>query len=131
MLLFIDDEPEYIENYELALNDMGFEVNIISDIDEALNFIKSPPDDLEAIILDIMMSFGNSFDEKETEQGTRTGIYFYKKIRENLPQIQIFPLTNVTDETVKNHFEGDENCHFTFKKKPFEFAKLVKKTLRK
>ena len=129
MILFVDDEPEYIENYEIALEESAFDVEAISDVDEALDFVKENKKKIDGIVLDIMMSFGHYFDEQETAQGTRTGISFYKKIREMLPKIPVFVLTNVSDHKVEEYFETQENCYYYYKKKPFEFAKFVRNKL--
>jgi DNA-binding response OmpR family regulator len=129
MILFVDDEPEYVENYEIALNESHFSVKTISDVDEALKFIDANPKIIQAIVLDVMMSFGTSFGENETDGGTRTGVLLYKKLRETLPTIPVFALTNVSDDGVKEYFEAELNCYFSPKRKPFEFAKFVKEKI--
>lgn len=129
MILFVDDEPEYIENYQTALEESNFDVEAIPDVDEALEFVKENSKKIDGIVLDIMMSFGQGFDEKETERGTRTGVVFYKRIRETLPQTPVFVLTNVSDPKVEDFFETEENCYYYFKRKPFEFAKFVRNKL--
>jgi CheY-like chemotaxis protein len=130
MILLIDDEPEYIKNYKIALEDERFQTELITNVDEALSFIHTRGRDIEAIILDIMMPYGDSFSGEETHGGTRTGTRFYGKIREVLPDTPIFILTNVSDENIEEQFSNDKNCSFHPKGKPFAFAEIIRNRLR-
>lgn len=129
MILIIDDEPQYIKNYNIALEENGFQTKLITDVDEALEFVSTKHADLQAIILDIMMPYGNSFSDEETSGGTRTGNVLYSMIRKKMPQLPVFILTIISDESVKAQFEDDSDCHFFPKRKPFIFAAEVKSLL--
>jgi len=130
MILLIDDEPEYIKNYKIALEDEKFQTELITNVDEALSFIHTKKSEIEAIILDIMMPYGDSFSGEETNGGTRTGARFYYKIREVLPNTPIFILTNVSDENIEEQFSNDKNCSFHTKGRPFAFAETIRNRLK-
>ncbi len=132
MILFIDDEKRYVKNYIEALEEVGFEVNYINNVGDALEFIKSEESKkIELIVLDVMMPSGKIFTNEETDEGLNTGIGFYKKFRDNFPNTKVFMLTNVTRENVREFFEGQKDCFFDRKDDimPVGFAKKVKDIL--
>ncbi len=132
MILFIDDEPEYTSNYEIALVELGFEVVTLIDVDDVFGFLDENHDSIECIVLDSMMSFGKRFSKAETENGTRTGVVFYREFRKIMPSTKVFVLTNVTDVKVETFFLDEPNCYFDNKSiKPFPFARKVKTILEK
>ena len=129
MILFIDDEKRYVKNYIEELEEVGFEVNYINNVGDALEFIKSKESKkIESIVLDVMMPSGKIFTNEETEEGLNTGIEFYKKFRDNFPNTKVFVLTNVSREDVRDFFEEQKDCFFARKDNimPVEFAKKVK-----
>jgi DNA-binding response OmpR family regulator len=127
MILIIDDEIRRFENYIYFLKKAGYEVKIIKNVDAALEFIYSNLDSIKLLILDIMMSPGNTFTDEETQYGLRTGIPFYRKIRERSKDMPIMVLTNVTDWNVSELFKGEKNCWFYTKEKclPSTFPAIV------
>ena len=47
MILFMDDEPEYTSNYEIALVELGFEVVTLIDVDDVFGFLEQNHDSIE------------------------------------------------------------------------------------
>lgn len=131
MILFLDDEPSRMEVYVRDLEMSGYEVLLKSDVDIALNIIKENPASVSLLILDLMMSPGKSFREEDTNEGLRTGINFYRRVRSQLPELPVVVLTNVSDEKVEDWFQGKPNCWFFQKKDlfPFELTEEIKKIL--
>jgi len=136
MILFIDDEKRYVKNYIEELEEgkegeeVGFEVNYINNVGNALEFIKSEESKkIEAIVLDIMMPSNGFFADDEVE----IGIQFYNECRKHFPDTKVFVLTNVSREDVREFFEKQKDCYFDRKDDimPVEFAKKVYQELRK
>ena len=131
MILFVDDEPNRVEVYDRDLRMSGFEVLFKSSVDEALATIQENPDLISLIILDVMLSPGESFEDEDTNEGLRTGINLYNRVRTIVPNLPVITLTNVTDEKVADWFQKQESCWFFHKKDifPFEFTEEVNKIL--
>lgn len=133
MILFIDDEKRYVKNYieELEkVEEVGFEVNYINNVGNALEFIKSEESKkIEAIVLDVMMPSNGFFVDDEVE----IGIQFYNEYRKHFPHTKVFVLTNVSREDVREFFEKEKDCFFDRKEDimPVEFAKKVYQELRR
>ncbi len=131
MILFIDDEPNRVEVYARDLRMSGFEVLFKDSVDQALAAIQEEPALISLMILDVMLAPGESFEGEDTNEGLRTGINLYNRIRTIVPRLPVIILTNVTDEKVADWFQKQENCWF-FRKKdifPFEFTEEVRKIL--
>ena len=130
MILFIDDEKRYVKNYVEELVEIGFEVNYINNVGNALEFIKSEESKkIEAIVLDVMMPSNGFFPDDEVE----IGIQFYERFREFFPKTKVFILTNVSREDVREFFEKEKHCFFNRKEDimPVEFSQKVYQELRK
>jgi CheY-like chemotaxis protein len=120
-----------MEVYAKDLEISGFEVLFKSDVDEALTFLKQEPDTISLLILDLMLPPGKSFKDEDTNEGLRTGINFYRRVRSILPATPVVILTNVSDEKVEDWFQDKVNCWFFQKKDlfPFELTEVIKKIL--
>ena len=100
--------------------------------DAGLKWFEENGDKAELLILDIMMPCGQAFNAEETEQGLKTGVLFYERVRKTNDQLPIVILTNNLDEAVRRVFEQDPYCRF-FRKEdllPFELAEEVKDFLQ-
>jgi len=132
MILMIDDEKRTLDSYlqELALSD--FTVRYESSVDAGLKYLEENSGDIELLILDLMMPYGQTFNEHETDKGLRTGIVFYKRVRKTFARLPVMILTNNVDEGVRRIFEQESHCRF-FRKQdllPFELAAEVKNFLQ-
>lgn len=130
MILFIDDEKRYIKNYIEELESIGFEVNYINNVGDALEFIKSEESKkIEAIVLDVMMPSNGFFADGEVE----IGIQFYNECRNCFQYAKVFILTNVSREDVREFFEKQKDCYFDRKDDimPVEFSQKIYQELRK
>ena len=131
MILFIDDESRHMGSYRDELKLSGCEVVFESDTDGAWEFFEKNTHRIELIILDIMMPPGKSFEDADTEEGRRTGVHFYHRVRERAPELPVIILTNVADDDLMDSFRDDENCWYFEKMRymPFEIAREVKRIL--
>jgi CheY-like chemotaxis protein len=131
MILFVDDEKRRMDNYVEALEESGERVILKVDVDEALKFFDENLDQIELLVLDIMMSYGVSFEDVDTESGLRTGVRFYERIRETAPNLPVIIFTNVTNPDLKKRFDKEKRCWFYRKERklPPEFRDVVKSIL--
>jgi CheY-like chemotaxis protein len=124
MILFIDDEPQYILSFVQAFELSKFEVKISSSVDEAAEFIKDNQKDLDAIILDVMMPTGRFVNHEESQDGLRTGLIFLNWLKKFNERIPVILLTNVNKRNFKN--VTHKNC-IIFEKKDIDPWQLVDK----
>ena len=130
MILFVDDEKwtmdSYLLEFRLSFPDVAFE----SKVDAALKLIAQAGSDIEALILDVSMPGGNAFSDKP-DVGLTTGVHFYRRVRETLPELPIVIFTNVNNEEIKQKFEADDKCRFLNKEDylPFELANTIREIL--
>ncbi len=109
MILYIDDEPRYIESfvqeleYEFGEDSIQFEEKI----DKAIEFFKRNSKQIKIIILDNMMPTGKTFKDKPTNEGLFTGLFFYELIRESAPNLPIIIFTNTSKEYIRADVNDD------------------------
>ncbi len=79
-VVFIDDQPNYIEYFVQEVKRRGFQTKVIKDVDEAIAYFSLPRPDVAAVVLDIIMPPGRDLWESSNEEGLWTGVYLYGKI---------------------------------------------------
>ncbi len=129
MILFVDDERRRMRSYVEAIELSHYQVKFESDVDDALNFFEKNCDQLKLLILDVMMPTGNSFDDEQTNDGLRTGICFYQKVRQLNRNIPVIIFTNFRNNELTN-IESEKTL--VFHKDgvlPFELASNVDRIL--
>ena len=131
MILFVDDEKRRMISYVEDLEWSGHKVKFKSDVDSALEAFEQYQDQIEVLILDIMMPTGESFSDNQTNNGLRTGVSFYTKIREHNTTLPIIILTNVSDARLAKSIAQDSKSSFCQKENflPFELTEKVKEIL--
>lgn len=96
MILLVDNEKSRMQVYIEELEIAGYQVELKTDIDSALQYWHENQDKIDLLILDIMMPSGKLSGEPKINGGLRTGIVFYQKVRENNQNVPIIFLTNVS-----------------------------------
>ncbi len=131
MILMIDDEPEYTLSYKEELELSGYQVAFRRDVDAALEFLREHREQIELVILDIMMAPGRALAGVDTQNGLRTGVHLFDMIKEQVPEVPIIVLTNVSDRKVAAYFRSRENCRFLRKEDylPFELVDEISRIL--
>ena len=129
MILFVDDEGRRVESYVDELRFAGFDVKHISNADEALEFVKANYRQIDLAIVDIMMPAGPAFDDVDTENGLRTGIRLYERIRTLSLNLPVAFLTNVAEDDVA--LRADSGFRYFVKRRylPHEFAEEIRELL--
>lgn len=111
MILMIDEETRRMSIVKEYLEEAGFQVSLIDNVDEACKFIQERFSDLKAIILDIMMPWGTLFTAEDTEVGIITGYKLYKKIRKNHGyKIPVIVYTALQKPDLLYKLRKEENC---------------------
>jgi len=133
MILMIDDEKRALDSYFSELQMSNFRVSFESSVDAGLKLFEENSTELELLILDLMMPYGEAFNEDETERGFKTGVRFYERVRATNERLPIIILTNSVDEGTRKFFEKDPHCQFFEKEQllPFELADVVRDVLEK
>ena len=122
MILFIDDEPQYVDAFLQAFEFSGIYSKIITTIDAAWSYINENPEEIDAIILDIMMSPGHLFSDFDSKGGLETGFLFIERMKDFNERIPIIVLTNTDRKKFKKIQHN--NCYM-YEKKSTDPWKLV------
>jgi DNA-binding NtrC family response regulator len=131
MILFVDDERRYMDSYTMELALDGYSVTSEQNVDSALLFLTKNLAAVELLILDIMMPPGQSFKDADTWGGLRTGVPFFKRVRELAPHLPVIIFTNVSDNQLEEKFQAEANCRFLRKEDclPHELVETVRRIL--
>ena len=99
VIVWLDDEHFMLELYREALieNTHDKMVVMMSDVDKAWDYIRENRADIYGVVLDIIMDPGALFADEETHYGRETGLFFFEKLREEVPELPVAFLTCVTD----------------------------------
>lgn len=126
-VLLIDDDRLPMQYYVRALQQRGFEVKQCYDPDTTLEFIKKKQPKLAAIVLDIMMLPGKEYQDKNTDEGLKTGVFLYDDLRTLCPNVPVVVLTNVSNPETLQHFQEGPGLKVVQKLDypPFMLAELV------
>lgn len=130
MILFVDDDPREMDSYRMELEMRDHDVIFESRVDDALAQIERSGEKIDLVILDVMMPTGAAF-LNTPDKGLRSGVHFYRQLRDRFGEMPVIIFTNVHREAVRNAFVGDENCWFFQKEHllPSELADQVAKIL--
>ena len=84
-ILWLDNDPDYLEPYVETLTDEGFQVTVASTITEAEKALRESRFDL--MLLDVMIPTVSAEEEKAylpqvTDLGNKTGLLFYRNYKE-------------------------------------------------
>jgi len=126
-ILFVDDESREMDSFRLELVMTGHEVAFKTKTDDAWKYFEENLAGIDMLILDIMMPSGSLLNDEDTENGLRTGILFFQKLREKEPRMPVVILTNVSDKSVADWFNDQPRCVFLRKEDvfPFQLAEKV------
>ncbi|GEM_PF-1966424 len=125
-LLYAEDGPN--EHLKARIEKAGYKVLTAVNGDEAYAKISEKPD---IILLDIMMPPGDKYgEEKDIEQGFRTGLAFLRDLQEVAPEIPVVVLTaNPSREVRAAAMAVNQVCQFIHKRGTTSLN-FILKTLR-
>ena len=130
MILFVDDEFKRVQAYLEELQ-YHYEVHYEERADNAFHFFEQSATKITLIILDIMMPHSGRFDRNETDSGMKSGLVFYRRIRESAPDLPVIILTNYNRPEIEEEFRREANCWYLQKKhySPRELVDIVRHCL--
>jgi putative two-component system response regulator len=129
-ILWIDDEPYYLEAHITTLKEAGYEVDVAEDEKTALEKLKYPP--LPAlIILDIIMP--KDVDDPGPDNGMSTGIHLLRQLSNEIKtQVPIIVLTIIASQDAHDRVvEIGQGCKkLEVRVKPFLPSELLEEVNR-
>jgi CheY-like chemotaxis protein len=130
LVLLVDDDRLAVPLYKEALEVKGFAVKQCFDADSALSFVRDKKSEIGVIVLDIMIPPGKTYENLDTGEGLKTGVFLYDTLRQILPDVPIIVLTNVTEDETLNEFR-QRGVNFWQKASllPSRLVKLVSKAV--
>lgn len=133
-ILWLDNDLPYIRPYVKALRMKDYEVADVAVVSKAEHLLEQFPFDL--IILDVMVPTqtvdeSRNYSFTETDKGHKTGLVFYKRIRDKmgdkLPTVLV--MTVRLDQEIKKEFikSGLKEENFNTKYSLRDVSKFLKK----
>lgn len=127
MIVFIDDEPRYIQPYITCLQSRGLAVRILRSVAEVETYLgetSSPP---KCIVLDVMFPSDPGLSASLTDKGMTAGMPLFASLRSRFPAVHIVVLTNSSSLAAKDFFRGQERCSLYYKTEilPEELASVI------
>lgn len=118
VILLVDDEPGMAQYYQDQIEiedyvvDQNLEVVSLDDADEAKRWIEEHAGEIRCAVFDSMMPHEVPFDG-DTDEGRYTGVELYKLLRNMVPGIEVFILTNIgsADDRLEDAGSSDKRLH--------------------
>jgi CheY-like chemotaxis protein len=101
MIVFVDDDKIYIEDYVEELQDNDYIVSHVHNIDKAFDFIVENSQEIDLLVLDMMIPSGSLLKNKDNDNGRRTGNLFIEELRNRI-DLTLFPIIVFTHVNIQN-----------------------------
>lgn len=98
-IIWVDDDNDLIRPQRRGLQDDGYRVQVIPDVDHAITIISEEKDGIGGIILDVMMNPGTELRNTPHLGGLLTGLRLFELLRDRglCPPIKTFFFTHRLD----------------------------------
>jgi CheY-like chemotaxis protein len=131
MIIFVDDDKIYIQDYLEELSD-AYTVYHEYNIDKAFEFIIENSQSIKLLVLDMMIPSGNLLKDKDNDNGRRTGNLFIEELKKNI-NLTLFPIIIFTHVNIQNissvvsgvHLQKFQKEEFT----PYQFSLEIKEII--
>jgi predicted nucleotide-binding protein len=114
LLIDNDDKAREIKN---ILSDSGFDMELLTNSDDAINVIEDIDKvRYDAFLVDMYMPPGRFLDELESEHGRITGYLIARKIREKIPDARIvgYSMGGTVFTVVKRFFDSNRDSKLRY-----------------
>lgn len=101
MIVFVDDDKIYIQDYVEELRDNKYNVHHEHNIDKAFEFILENSQEIDLLLLDMMIPSGSLLKDKDNDNGRRTGNLFIEELRNRI-DLTLFPIIVFTHVNIQN-----------------------------
>jgi DNA-binding NarL/FixJ family response regulator len=107
VIIFVEDQEETGDLYRDEMLERDLPVQYFDSVDKTWAFLLKSEAKPRVAVIDVMMPPGDLFSDHDTADGLRTGLLFYRRIRERYPDCFVFLLTNLTAPVVKDAVRED------------------------
>jgi CheY-like chemotaxis protein len=83
LILWIDDDQELLRQQRAFIQEKGYDVRMLADVDEAIKMIQDKGEEITGVIIDVMMSPGATLRKRNHNGGLMTGIVLIEYLKEN------------------------------------------------
>jgi CheY-like chemotaxis protein len=130
MIVFIDDDRRYIQDYIEELRSFGYDALQQYNVDEALDFVVKKQTEIKLVVLDMMIPSGERLKDKDKDHGRRTGELFLVELEKVIGKIP-FPCIFFTHVNI-DHLNSKFNCQKLQKEEytPYELAKEINELMK-
>src|SRR5208337_1933722 len=108
-VLYIEDEPDSLEDLPPLLKGRGLHVVAKGSIDEALSLFRQ--ESFDAVLLDICMPPTEDMPLAAVGYGRETGVEVARRLKTLRPNLPIIALTVVYDPDIKARMRQAGICH--------------------
>ena len=104
LIIWVDDDNDLIQPQSEYLQENGYHVVIVPDVDQAIDIISRSRSLIYGIILDVMMNPGTILRNEPHNGGLTTGLALFYYLREQhiCPPVRAFIFTHRSDPEAAN-----------------------------
>ncbi len=127
MIVFIDDEPRFVEPYVDSAESRGLPTRVLSSVAEVQAYLLESPDPPKCIVLDVMFPSDPGLPGSLTDRGMTTGMPLFASLRARFPSVHIVVLTSSSSLAVKDFFRHQDRCSLFYKTEvlPDQFGSVL------
>jgi len=127
-VLFVDDEPRYVQAYVDDLRLAGITVHVAATVGNALSLFEQHRNRIDVLITDLIIIYDDVCSEAETNACRETGRVLFEAIRSTAPALPVVVFTNATDRESLHKITRQPNCWLVSKQDevPRVLTRLVK-----
>jgi CheY-like chemotaxis protein len=133
-VLLIDDDVFPMQYHVEAMKKCGLAVCQCTEPDSAIDTLARKGPQILAIILDIMMPTGKTYEKQDTNEGMKTGVFLLRDIKARWPHIPVIVLTNVMNPGTLAECKAELKDYDSLMQKmdcpPFELVCLIERARR-
>jgi CheY-like chemotaxis protein len=115
VILFVDDEPQFVQEYVDCLESRGLAVHLLRSIADVETFLAESHIAPRCIVLDVMFPADPGLPQPLTDRGMTAGMPLFASLRSRFPSVHIIVLTNSSSLAVREFFQRQDRCSLFYK----------------